>query len=60
MSTLFWDIIFGMGRKLGTSGSVVRRKDLKKKREQTDAQLLASAARAAENWQRRLEKERRI
>lgn len=47
-----------MGRKLGTSGRVVSRKDLKPKREQSDAQLLASAARAAENWQRKLRKDR--
>jgi hypothetical protein len=50
---------FAMGRKLGTSGKVIRRKDLRPKKEQSDAQLLASAARAAESWQKRLEKTRR-
>jgi hypothetical protein len=43
-----------MGKKLGTSGSIVRRKDLKPKKELTDAQLLAQAKKSAEKWQQRL------
>jgi hypothetical protein len=40
--------------KYGTPATTIRRKDLKPRREQTDAQLLASAQRAAENWQKKL------
>lgn len=49
-----------MGRKLGTAGRVVRRKDLKPKKELTDEQLLALAAREAEKWQQRLRRERGV
>ena len=39
--------------RLGTSGYVVRRRDLKPKKPQTDAQLLASAMRSALAWKAR-------
>ena len=45
-----------MGKQLGTSGHIVRRKDLKPKKPLTDEQLLAQALRQAEKWQ---EKRRR-
>lgn len=37
--------------RLGFAATTVSRKSLRKKRELTDAQLLASARRAAEKWQ---------
>lgn len=45
-----------MGRKLGTAGRIVKRKELRPKKELTDEQLLARAARDAERWQERLRK----
>jgi hypothetical protein len=39
--------------KLGTSGYVVRRRDLKPKKPQTDSELLASAMRSALAWKAR-------
>jgi hypothetical protein len=45
-----------MGRKLGTAGRIVKRKELRPKRELTDEQLLARAARDAEKWQKSLRK----
>jgi hypothetical protein len=44
--------------KLGTPGYVIRRRDLKPKKPQTDAQLLASAMRSAVTWQQKKEKTR--
>jgi hypothetical protein len=44
--------------KLGTPGYVVRRRDLKPKKPQTDAQLLASAMRSALAWKARKEQGR--
>jgi hypothetical protein len=38
---------------MGASASVVRRKDLKKKRRLTDQQLLDDAMRQAERWKER-------
>jgi len=47
-----------MGRKLGTSGRVVRRKELKPRKPQTDENLLAAAMRDAEKWQEQLRRTR--
>jgi hypothetical protein len=44
--------------KLGTPGYVIRRRDLKPKKPQTDAQLLASAMRSALAWKARKEQGR--
>ena len=43
----------GSGR-LGYSSSIVKRKNLKKKRELTDAQLLSQAEQETKKWQTRL------
>lgn len=45
-----------MGKKLGTAGSIVTRKSLKKKRPMSDAALIASAERAAKKHQEALAK----
>lgn len=56
-----WRTIWCMSRgRVGATGGIVRRKQLKPAREQTDEQLLASAARAAEKAAKRAERERRV
>jgi hypothetical protein len=39
-----------MGRKLGTSGRIIKRKHLKPARQLTDEQLLRSAQKQADRW----------
>jgi hypothetical protein len=39
-----------MGRKLGTSGRIIKRKHLKPARQLTDEQLLRNAQKQAEKW----------
>lgn len=47
-----------MTGRLGYANSVIKRKDLKAKRELSDEALLRDAARQAEKWQAQLRKER--
>lgn len=44
----------------GFTSSTVRRKDLKPKREMSDAQLLAQAQRQAEKWQAKLRRSKTV
>jgi hypothetical protein len=47
-----------MTGRLGYTNSVIKRKDLKTKRELSDDALLRDAARQAEKWQAQLRKQR--
>jgi hypothetical protein len=49
-----------MGKKLGTAGRVVKRKDLRPEKELSDEELLRQAARDAEKWQQSLKRRRRV
>ena len=47
-----------MGKKLGTSGRIVKRSELKPKRQLSDEALLRTAMRDAEKWQSQLQRQR--
>jgi len=49
-----------MGKKLGTAGRVMKRKELKKTRPLSDEALLRSAQKAADKWQATLRKQQNI